>query len=104
MITITTEYLNENWKSLCANSVLPIQLFEWDGGDAYIQASLGVLPSQNIVFASIVFEEKQIADFPIVIRLRKLSDETDPYDYLSPEGCRYSVSGERTSNGKSERI
>jgi len=104
MITITTEYLNENWKSLCANSVLPIQLFEWDGGDAYIQTSLGVLPSQNIVFASIVFEEKKITDFSIVIRLRKLSDKTDACEYLSPEGCHYSVSAERISNGKSERI
>src|SRR3989338_2211679 len=42
IITITSEFLDENWTKLLSNSILPVPLSEWDQGEAYTLASIGV--------------------------------------------------------------
>src|SRR3989338_5563247 len=86
IITITSEFLNDNWTKLVSNLILPTPLSEWDEGDAYTLASIGVAPSQKVVFAAIVLEDAEVRDFSIVIRLRKLTDSARECDYRSPEG------------------
>lgn len=104
MITITSEYLNENWGIFATNSILPITLSVWDEGDVYTLSSLGSIPSQKVALAAIVLGEKKVTDFPIVVRLHKLSDTTKTFNYQSPEGDRYNVSAERSSSGVIESM
>ncbi|MFX0195988.1 MAG: ThiF family adenylyltransferase [Candidatus Hodarchaeota archaeon] len=51
-----------------------------------------------------MLEEKQVSDFPIVIRLRKLPDVVGPFGYQSPEGIRYDVTAERFLDGVRKSI
>lgn len=104
MITITTEFLDKNWRNLTLNRMMPVSLSEWDEGDAYTEISIGMLPSQKIIFGSIVFDEDQASDFQIVVRLHKISDEQAPYIYLSPDGGRYVVTAEKNINGSKQNI
>jgi hypothetical protein len=71
MITITTEYLNANWKVIVENSFLPTQFSEWDGGDAYTLAEIGTMPSQKVAIGAIALEDVPLSDFSIIIRLHQ---------------------------------
>ena len=104
MITITTEFLDKNWRNLVYNRMMPVSLSEWDEGDAYTEISIGMLPSQKIVFGSIVFGEDQTSGSQIIVRLHKMSDEQAPYVYLSPDGGHYVVTAEKIINGSKENV
>lgn len=104
IITITSEFLNDNWVKLFPNSILPTPLSEWDEGEAYTLASIGVAPSQKIIFAAIVLEDTEVHDLPIIIRLRKLTGNTKQHDYRSPEGISYIASAELFINGVASEI
>ncbi len=104
MITITSEYLDANWKVLTANSLLPTQFSEWDDGDAYTLTAIGTMPSQKVAFAAIVLEDMQVSDFSIVIRLRKCSGDAETTLYRCPDGTQYEVTAERIEDGTSESV
>lgn len=104
LITITSEFLDDNWQKLLANSILPIPLSEWDGGEAYTLASIGVAPSQKVIFAAAILEGTTVSDFPIVVRLRRLSDNTGQYGYQSPEGTPYAVTAEVLVNDLAKKV
>lgn len=102
MITITAEYLTNNWNILQTNSILPTPLSEWDNGDAYTLASLGQFPSSKVVFAAVVVGDKKVNDFPIVIRLSEQNDELTSGCYRSPSGAFYKASAELIADKKLE--
>ncbi len=104
MITITSDYLDANWKVLADTSILPIQLSVWDDGDAYTLAAIGKLPSPKVTLGAIVLEGAQVSDFSIVIRLRKGTADKETARYHCPDGVEYGVSGERKKGGASESI
>lgn len=103
MITITAEYLNQNWNILQTNSILPTPLSEWDNGDAYTLASLGKFPSSKTVFAAIVLGDKKLSDFLLIIRLHKLENDT-PQSYRAPTGDIYEATAEAIVDGNSKKI
>ena len=94
MITITAEYLNQNWNTLQTSSILPTPLSEWDNGDAYTLASLGQFPSSKIVYAAIVMGDKQISDFSLVIRLHKQTESVNAECFRAPSGDLYKVTAQ----------
>ena len=65
MITITSEYLDANWKALVDTSILPIQFSEWDAGDAYTPSAIGILPSQKVALGAVVLEDARVSDFQL---------------------------------------
>lgn len=101
MITLTTEFLDDNWRTLAEGAVLPISLSEWDDGDAYTQASLGPL-SYRPAFGVLVLGDKVVSDFAVVIRFSRTSDGGDDNSYAAPDGSRYKVTGERRKAGVAE--
>ncbi len=103
MITITAEYLNQNWNILQTNSILPTPLSEWDNGDAYTSVSLGQFPSSKTVFAAIVLGDKKLSDFQLIIRLHKLENDT-PQSYRAPTGYIYEATAEAIVDGNSKKI
>lgn len=102
-ITITSQYLNKNWEKLITDCILPIELYEWDEGDAYTLKSLGLSPGQKIISAAMVLEEKQISEFPIIIRIHKSSND-GIYNYISPEGNQYNVMAKQLLMGTFENV
>ena len=99
MITITTEFLDLNWEVLRETSILPIQFSEWDGGDAYTQGDIGVLPSRRVVHGAIVMDDLSVSDFSIVIRLRRSTNEEKEVMYNSPDGYQYQAVAEQNTDG-----
>ena len=99
MITLTSEFIDENWRTVKAGGVVPVSLFEWDDGDAYTQSSLGVLPGR-IVFGALVLDDTPVSDFPIVVRFTKASTPTTTTLYDTPDEERYLVTGERRKAGR----
>lgn len=104
IVTITSEFLNDNWAKLLSNSILPTPLSEWDEGEAYTLASIGVAPSQKIIFAAVVLEDTEVCDFPLIIRLRKSTDSARQHDYRSPEGTGYFSTAELFVKGVANEI
>jgi molybdopterin/thiamine biosynthesis adenylyltransferase len=100
MITITTEYLNANWKVLVENSFLPTQFSEWDEGDAYTLTEIGTMPSQKVAFGALALEDAQLSDFSIVIRLRQRSSNYRGLNhYRCPDGTVYELTAENLKDG-----
>lgn len=99
MITITAEYLNENWSLLQANSILPTPLADWDNGDALTLASIGRFPSSKIIFAAVLLGDKKVNDFPISIRLTEHNTQPSRECYRSPSGILYKAAAEVTKDG-----
>ncbi len=104
MITVTSEYLNENWKELNAKSKLPVALYEWDGGDAYVISSLGQFPSLKSINATVVLGDASVSNTPIIIRLRKIENDPKSGGYMSPDGDLYAAAGERIANNGVQAI
>lgn len=104
MITITSEYLDANWKALVDTFVLPTQFSEWDAGDAYTLSSIGIMPSQKVAFGAVVLEDAKVSDFPIVIRLRKAFGNARANVYQCPDGIRYEATAERVVDGVTKSI
>lgn len=103
MITIASEYLNNNWKELASNGILRVNLSEWDDGDAYLLSSMGVSASRKEVYGAIVIGEKDIRDCQIVIQLIPTSDGEE-FDYLSPIGERFRAISHSTIRRAEEKI
>jgi molybdopterin/thiamine biosynthesis adenylyltransferase len=102
MITITSEYLEDNWQVLTDNSILPTRLSEWDGGDAYTLDGIGPSPGSKVVFGAVVLGDAEARDFKIVIRLR--FEPENRSGYLAPDGSYYAVSGVRVIDGADKPI
>lgn len=101
MITITSEYLDHNWRILVDSGILPTRFSEWDKGDAYTLDGIGPMPSAKAAFASIVIGDVEVRETPLIIRLKKASRADDTYN--APDGTSYKVSatrkdGEATTN------
>ena len=96
MITISTEYLDENWSELISSSKLYITLNEWDKGDTYVLSSMGQFHSLSKVAAVIVIGDTKVSGVPIVIRLHKMPNDNTSYNYKSPEGNLYTADAHYT--------
>lgn len=104
MITISTEYLNNNWKKLVESRTLPLSLSVWDDGDAYSLSSLGPCPSQKEVYGAVTIGESALKEYQVVIQLIKVSDE-QPFDYTSPTGEKFkAVSYSNEVKSKNQEI
>ena len=104
MITITSEYLDENWKVLADTFVLPTKLSEWDAGDAYTLSDIGILPSQKVAFGAVVIEDVKVSDFSIVIRLHKSAANEGTNSYRCPDGTNYKATAARVIDGVAKDI
>ena len=100
MITITSDFIDDNWNSIRDGCVCPISLLEWDDGDAYTQSILGA-SVRNTVLGALVLEDKPVSDFAIVVRLTKQAAVDGATTYEAPDGSQYQVTGElRTKEGQ----
>jgi molybdopterin/thiamine biosynthesis adenylyltransferase len=104
MITITTEYLNSNWRVLAAGSFLPTKFSEWDNGDTYTPVEIGAISSHKVALGVIVLENAQVSDFSIVIRLRQCPSDVKSNLYQSPDGNLYEVTAEKLIDGAIESV
>jgi molybdopterin/thiamine biosynthesis adenylyltransferase len=102
MITITSDYLDHNWRILADNGILPTRFSEWDRGDAYTLDGIGPMPSAKAAFASVVIGDTEVPETSLVIRLRKTSRANDTYN--APDGTSYKVSATRTDGGVTTQI
>jgi len=104
IITIPLEYLNNNWKKIADNKILPIILSEWDDGDVYSLSSIGKWPGQKEVYGAIVIGERDIKEYQIVIQLKKTSADQN-FDYVSPLGEKFkAISYSNAGKMKGEKI
>ena len=94
MITITSDFIDNNWNSIRDGRVCPIPLLEWDDGDAYTQSFLGASVG-NTVLGALVLEDKPVSDFAIVVRFTKDTEVNGTTTYVAPDGNQYRVTGER---------
>lgn len=105
MITITTEYLDANWKVIVENSFLPTQFSEWDDGDAYTLAEIGTLPSKKVAFGAIALEDIQLSQFSIIIRLHQHpGNDSSPNHYRCPDGTGYELTAAKIKDGLIESV
>jgi hypothetical protein len=102
MITITSEYLDQNWRILSDGGVLPTRFSDWDSGDAYTLDGIGPMPSAKVAFASVVIGDAKVGDTPLVIRLHKTSSGDGTYK--APDGASYKASAIRTEGAEVTKI
>ena len=103
MITITSDFIDDNWNSIRDGRVCPISLLEWDDGDAYTQSFLGASVG-NTVLGALVLEDKSVTDFEIVVRLTKDTPVDGTTTYSAPDGSQYRVTGERYIKGGEQTL
>lgn len=99
MIVITSEYLDKNFELLSANNMLTTKFSEWDDGDAYTLAEIGLLPSKTIVEGVIILHDDIEQDYPIVIKLKEQVESGNDSIYQSPNGIKYEVSAKYKNDG-----
>lgn len=97
MITITADFLDDNWSGILQGQVCPVRLLEWDDGDAYTEAILDS-PATSTVLAAIVLEGAPTPDFPIILTLSSDPRSDGRASYQAPDGTRYRVAALRRSN------
>jgi molybdopterin/thiamine biosynthesis adenylyltransferase len=97
MITISAEWLKEQWPVLNASGLAPVSLSKWDDGDAYTLVSLGPMSGTNVVRGVVVMESTSAPEVQVVIRLRRVPggrpDQTVDLFNLSDGTC-YRVEGQ----------
>ena len=100
MITITSEFIDDNWNGIRDGLICPIPLIEWDDGDAYTQAFSGS-SIERTVFGALVMEDRPVSDFPIIVRFTRDATGESTTTYEAPDGGQYRVTGERrTKDGE----
>jgi molybdopterin/thiamine biosynthesis adenylyltransferase len=57
VVTMSTQWLNDNWGAIARERTMPIRFSSWDDGDAYTHCELGVLRAPAIVDAMILLGE-----------------------------------------------
>ena len=103
MITITSEFIGENWTVIQDGGICPVSLIEWDEGDAYTQASIGTNVGSTVLGA-LVLEDRAVSDFSIIVRFSKEAFVDRTTIYVAPDGGRYGVSGERRTKDGDRRM
>jgi len=104
MITIDSEYLRNNWKTLAKDSIAIITLYEWDEGDAYLLTSFARIPSSKTINAAIVIEDKAVTEYSIVIRIKRVSKNSKDSNYQSIDGEQYQITAEQTIDNEARNI
>ena len=100
MITITSEFIDDNWSSIRDGGICPISLIEWDDGDAYTQSFLGSGVGST-VFGALVLENVHVSDFSIIVRFIRDATDESVTTYEAPDGGQFRVTGERrTKDGE----
>ena len=102
IVTITSDYLDGHWSQLVDTGILPTQLSEWDGGDAYTLSEIGPLPGHKRTLGAVVLEDVDVADFSVVIRLQKNHDEGGVY--RCPTGTEYGITAERVNREEKKQL
>ena len=103
MITVTSEFIDENWSNIRDGRICPLYLLEWDDGDAYTQSFTGARGT-NSVLAALVLEDKAVSDFQITIRFTKDTSVDAASTYQAPDGERYQVTGQRHTKDREETL
>ena len=100
MITITADFLDDNWNGIRQGQVCPVPLLEWDDGDAYTE-SIVRARAANTILGAIVLDDTPAPDFPIVLKLSNDPAFDGSATYQAPDGSQYQVAGERhTKDGR----
>ena len=103
MITITADFIDNNWSAISEGRVCPISLVAWDDGDAYTQLfrDNGV---ENSILGALVLADRPVSDFAIVVRFTKDSVVNGDTAYEAPDGGKYRVTGEFHSKMRKETL
>ena len=103
MITITTDFLDDNWNRIRQGQVCPVPLLEWDDGDAYTESILGASVI-NTVLGALVLGDAPAPGFPIVLRLGNEPASDGTATYQAPDGRQYQIAGARYTNDGQETL
>ena len=100
MITITADFLDDNWNVIRQGQLCPVSFLEWDGGDAYTESILRESLA-NTVHGALVLGNAAAPGFPIVLRVSNDPTFDGAATYQAPDGRQYGITGERyTKDGQ----
>jgi molybdopterin/thiamine biosynthesis adenylyltransferase len=92
-ITLSSDWLRENWQKLKDNGSIPIQFSSWDGGDALTQSALCMTPSPTSVDGVLFFGQENAKDFDkLAVFLTASQTSASRLDnFSSPNGDLYTA-------------
>jgi molybdopterin/thiamine biosynthesis adenylyltransferase len=96
VVTISSDWLRQNWPHLLAAGHVSCKFSSWDDGDALTQCDLGPLPSASVIQGTISLAGRSLSagDAAFRIDLRPVAKaEATASDFSSPDGTLYRASG-----------
>lgn len=91
VVTLSSEWVRENWPLLKGSGFLPVTFSSWDDGDALTQSELCIQPSPVTVSGTLVFGHQhgeQATELKFI--LEPAESATSRQDvFVSPEGAAY---------------
>jgi molybdopterin/thiamine biosynthesis adenylyltransferase len=90
-ITLSSDWLRDNWQKLRDNGSIQVHFSSWDGGDALTQSALCVTPSANSIETALFFAEENAKKYDGLALFLKTSPTSAlrPDNFTSPTGDLY---------------
>lgn len=107
MITLSTDWLNQQWSALIANGTVPIPLSRWDEGDSFTLTMLGPLPSADQVTGRLILGPASDEEAPVTVELVAESDGpaiAQQHAFVAPDGKKYAVLGRVLDRGETREM
>lgn len=105
MITLSTEWLAQQWQRLAVGGVVSIPLSRWDEGDAFTLTALGPAPSVDQVIGLLALGSAPAGEAPVVVTLLPRPEGSDVPArsvFAAPDGETYAAVG-RVENREGAR-
>jgi len=106
IVTLSTQWLRNEWDRMIRDGILAIRLSAWDQGDAYSQCDLGAQPAPSIVDGAVMFDGSRIPSISpnvrVVLSKESAGDIAAPSTFVAPDGAVYRAQAWRSIDGREE--
>ncbi len=90
VLTLSSEWIQEQWPALTRDGVVPLSFSSWDDGDALTQSELCVHASASVVYGELLLDAQPTQPQLVAIILEKTDGTTsDQGVFVSPDGATY---------------
>ena len=98
IVTLSSQWLRNQWTQVEKGSDIAIRLSSWDGGDAFTQCDLGPQPSSSIEQGTVALAKKSDPSGKSALRIALTPSESsknDPAVFIAPDGSAYRATASR---------
>jgi molybdopterin/thiamine biosynthesis adenylyltransferase len=107
VVTLSDQWLADQWAILSHQRTLPIRFSSWDDGDALTQVELGPLPAPSVVEGVVFLGEGTAAPAGTLLRIVLHPGKgpvSDDSTFVAPDGSVHHAQARRSLDGKEESL